>query len=155
MGTIANLYNKAKQENILAGIIISDLIAFISYVIFPAGIIFYGDFQMIIGVIIGTRFALKNLKTFQSPLKYGILAALGGTILSAISMSIYDWTIFSLGTGIENSLLYIILFYLLEALIIGLFIGLVQGLYYRSKYPQKENKNNETLNELYESLKSN
>jgi hypothetical protein len=154
MGTIANLYNKAKQWNILAGIIISDLIALIAFVIFPSGIILLGDLQMGIGVIIGTRFALKNLKQNQTPLKYGIIASLGGALLSATSLSVFEWTISLISVIIRNLLFSIIFSFVLEALIIGFFIGMIEGLYFRSKHPKKVNQNNKKLDELYESLKT-
>lgn len=154
IGTIADLYQKTKQWNILGGIIFSDLITFISYLIFPAGFFYFGDFQMVLGVAIGTRFALKNLKEFQSPLKLGIIVALGGAILSAISISFFDWIIFAFDSTLEYSLFYIMFFYLLEALIIGLALGMILGLYFRSKHPKRVDKNNDKLDELYESLKT-
>ena len=134
----------------LGGIIISYLITFIAYVIFPSGIFWFGDLQMVIGVAIGTRFALKNLKDFQSPLQLGIITALGGTILSAVSMSLFDWIIFSF----VYSLGIILFSYLLEALIIGLCLGIILGLYFRAKHPNNTEKGNQKLDELYKSLKT-
>ena len=154
IGIIADLYQKAKQRNMLGGIIISYLITFIAYVIFPAGIFWFGDFQMALGVAIGTRFSLKNLKEDQSPLKYGIITALGGSILTAISMSVFDWIIFSFDPTIEYSLGIILFSYLLEALIIGLVLGMILGLYFRSKYRDKVKQSKQNLDDLYESLKN-
>jgi hypothetical protein len=153
IGIIADLYKKAIKWNILGGIIFSDLIAFIAYVIFPAGIFFFGDFQMVLGVAIGTRFALKHIKEFQSPIKLGIIAAVGGSILTAVSMIVFDWTIFSFDTTLSYNFLNIFFLYLLEALIIGLSLGIIIGLYYRSK-STNINKSKENLDELLESLKT-
>ena len=150
IGIIADLYQKAKQRNMLGGIIISYLITFIAYVIFPSGIFSFGDFQMMIGVAMGTRFALKNLKDFQNPLQLGIITALGGTILSAVSMSLFDWTIFLF----VYSLGIILFSHLLEALIIGLCLGIILGLYFRAKHPNNTEKGNQKLDELYKSLKT-
>jgi hypothetical protein len=99
-----------------------------------------------------TYFALTHLKEHQTPLKFGIIVALGGSLLSAISMSIFDWTIFSF--AIEINVLSIFLFYFLEALIIGLAIGLIEGLYFRRKLSKKIIINDDIDDAFYESLKS-
>ena len=99
--------------------------------IFPSGIIYLGDLQMIIGCAIGTRFALKNAKLNQSLLLYGLIVGLVGTILSAISISIFDWIVFSTTQGFSFVLLMMILgSFLIEALIIGLLIGGIVSVYY-------------------------
>ncbi|MFW9941588.1 MAG: hypothetical protein ACFFFT_11150 [Candidatus Thorarchaeota archaeon] len=152
---IANLYETAKEKNILTGLIIIDLIAFISYIIYPAGFlpILQGDIQMVIGCIVGVRFALKNIKSNQYYIKHGIIVGLGGTMLSAISMTIFDWIILS---GIEeiSPPPFIVLFslFLIEALIIGLLIGVIFGSYYsyKNRTPPEISSKEE---EFYESLK--
>lgn len=150
IGIIANTYEKAKQRNVLGGIVISDLIAFIAYVIFFSGFFWFGDFQMVLGVAIGTRFALKHMKEFQSPLKLGLTVALGGSILSAVSMFIFTWVIYFF----NPALLDFFFLYILEALIIGLFLGIILGLYYRSKYNNDVNKGKHKYDELFDSLKT-
>ncbi|MEJ2279248.1 MAG: hypothetical protein P8Y70_16130 [Candidatus Lokiarchaeota archaeon] len=50
---------------------------------------------MVIGVLIGTYFALKNIKEHQTPIKYGMIVALGSTIISGISLSFFDLTVYS------------------------------------------------------------
>lgn len=128
---ITNLYQKARDKNVLAGLVIIDLIAFISYMIFPAGIFYLGDLQMTIGCIIGTIFALKNIRSNQSFLIYGVIVGLGGTILTAISCSIFDWITLSAIEGFNLSYFLIILgFFFIEAIIIGLLIGGIIGSYY-------------------------
>ncbi|MBY8984941.1 MAG: hypothetical protein KGD65_07740 [Candidatus Lokiarchaeota archaeon] len=153
MPFIANLYKSAKEKNILAGLIIIDLIAFISYMIFPAGIIYLGDLQMIIGCIIGVRFSLKNTKSDQVYIKHGVIVGLGGAILSAFSMSIFDWIIFSGIYGSSPSFFTVVIgLFLIEALIVGLIIGLIVGGYYsyKNKIPIEKSSNEK---EFYESLK--
>lgn len=151
MGFISNLYQKAQKQNILAGIIISDIIAFIAYVIFPYGFAFFGDVQMVIGVLIGTYFALKHLKKDQTPLKYGMIVALGGSILTAISIYVFLWTIYLIAATFFP--LDIITFFILEALIIGLVIGLIEGLYFKNKLSKTNIIKNDTDDAFYESLK--
>ncbi len=152
MPFIINLYKKAKEKNIIAGIILIDLIAFISYLIFYSGIFYFGDLQMIIGCAIGTRFALKNAKPNQSLLKYGLIVGLGGAIITAISYSFFDWMAFSTTQGFSFVLLMMILgSFLIEALIIGLLIGgIISGYYY---YTGKFSSEKTLIDdEFYESL---
>jgi hypothetical protein len=151
MGVIANFYQKAQKENVLTGIIISDLIAFIAYVIFPAGIIFFGDFQMVLGVVIGTYFALKNLKEGQTTLKYGMIVAIGGSLLTAFSMYFFDWTIYVIAAIPFPTI--IIFSYILEALIIGLAIGVIEGLLIKTK-PRKSLIEDGLDDAFFESLKT-
>lgn len=155
MPFIARLYEKAKEMNILAGAIISDLIAFIAYAIFYSGLIFFGDIQMVLGVAIGTYFALKNLKEDQAPLSTGLFTALLGSLLSAISMMMYDLTAFYLILRLISfeTLLKEIFFYLVEALIIGFAIGLIEGLYFKRKKP-KFIRQDDIDEEFYESLRT-
>ena len=141
------MYQNARKNNILAGFIIIDLIAFISYIIYPFGIIYLGDLQMIIGSIVGTRFSLKNIKSYQSYLKHGIVVGLVGTILSAISMSIVEMIVYP-----ANFAIVIIELFLIEAFLLGLIIGGIIGSYYRykNKVPTKTSSIEE---DFYESLK--
>lgn len=108
---------------------------------------------MVLGVAIGTYFALKNMKEYQAALKTGLITALGGSILAAISLSVFDWAVFSFvfPTSFSN----IFLFYFLEAMIIGLSIGLIGGLYFRMKRPKRLISNDDLDDDIfYESLKS-
>ena len=125
------LIDYMRENNILSGLILIDLIAFISYLIFPTGLIYFGDFQMSIGCIIGTRFALKNIKPNQSFLSLGLVVGLFGSVLTGISFSFFDWVVYS-----SSPRLYLIIFelYLLEAITIGLVIGALTGFYYHRKH---------------------
>ena len=110
--------------------IIIDLIAFISYLIFPSGVVYFGDIQMILGCIVGVRFTLKNIKPNQSFFIHGIMVGLGGSIMTGISFTMFDWVYFSV------SLLNVIIifeFYFIEAIIIGLVLGCFVGAYYNYK----------------------
>jgi len=150
---IADLYQTAKKWNVLAGIIISDLITFIAYMIYSGGIFRLGDIQMVLGVAIGAYFALKNMKEYQTALKTGLITALGGSILAAISLSVFDWAIFSFVFPI--SFLDIFIYYFLEAVIIGLSIGLIEGLYFRMKKPKRLISDDDLDDDIfYESLKA-
>ncbi|MFW9877867.1 MAG: hypothetical protein ACFFG0_32700 [Candidatus Thorarchaeota archaeon] len=152
MPFIANLAQKAREKYILAGMIIIYSIAFISYVIFPSGIVYFGDIQMIIGCIVGIRFTLKNIKPSQSYFLHSIFVGLGGSILAGISFTMFDWVYFSEVLRYSFiSLLIIIEFYLIEAIIIGLVMGIIIGKYfsYKSKFRiESSSKTEDFLNEF-------
>ncbi|MFW9894831.1 MAG: hypothetical protein ACFFD7_03420, partial [Candidatus Thorarchaeota archaeon] len=76
MSVIPKLYEKAKINNVFAGIIIGVLITLISYLLFPSGLVFFGDFQILIGQIIGVYFSLSNLKETQSEIKLGLTVSM-------------------------------------------------------------------------------
>jgi hypothetical protein len=150
---MAKLYESAKKRNLLAGIIISDVIAFICFAIVQYGIFNPGDFQMVIGCVIGTRFALKYQKDKHHIILLSIVIALSGTFLSAISFGILDSMIILLhGLGGVSLLFVIFIRYFLMATIIGVLLGILLGIYYfiKSEKPIKEPLIDE---EFYESLK--
>jgi hypothetical protein len=134
MPTISNLYEKAKERNILSGIVISDLIAFFAYLIFPSGFVFFGDFHMIIGVGIGVYFSLSNRKEVQPYIKTGLMVGVLGALFAGISMAFFEWTIyiFRLGFSITSLFLFIAIF-IIEALIIGIPLGGLFGFYFKNK----------------------
>jgi hypothetical protein len=134
MLSVSEIYKKVKEKNLLSGIIIADLIAFISYLIFPSGIFFFGDLHMIIGISIGVYFGLSNKKIEDSEMKTSLVVGILGAFLTAISMSLFEWIlrIASYGFLIIDLLFYLTLF-VTEALIIGLPISLVFALYFRKK----------------------
>ncbi|TFG19213.1 MAG: hypothetical protein EU533_06955 [Promethearchaeota archaeon] len=148
-----NLYDKAKEKNVLAGILILDLFAFIGYIILPSGFIFFGDAHIIIGSIFGLRFALKYIKENQSIVKYGILVGTIGSIFAGISMAIYQWVIFSLYNGFKFFLLIgAIVIFMFLGLILGLLMGGILGFYY-SKKEKKALSQDKIEDAFYESLK--
>jgi len=131
---IADLYQRAQERNILAGIIIIDVIAFVSYIIFPSGVVYFGDVQMIFGCIVGIRFTLKNIKINQSSFTCGIIVGLGGLILTGISFTMFDWVYF-FGLEISSPVMLLLIFelYFIEAIIIGIGMGSIIGWYYKRK----------------------
>jgi hypothetical protein len=134
MPSISEIYEKAKEKNLLSGIIIADLIAFISYLLFPSGILFFGDLHMIIGVSIGVYFGLKNKKKEDSEMKTGLIIGVFGAFLTAISMSLFEWILYITFSGFSvTALLFYLIWFVLEALIIGLVISLIFALYFRIK----------------------
>ncbi|MDX1798120.1 MAG: hypothetical protein R3255_05685 [Candidatus Lokiarchaeia archaeon] len=89
---------------------------------------------MIIGCIVGTRFTLKNTKPNQSFIIYGLLVALGGSILAGISYTMFDWVYFLGVTSTDPfTLLITFEYYLIEAIIIGLLFGTIISYYYNRK----------------------
>jgi len=150
---ISNLYQTAKERNLIAGVIMSDVIAFICFVIAPFGIIYPGDLQMLIGSVIGTRFALKYRKKNEYVILLGISVGLGGTILAGISFSLFIWIIAVMQQVGGFSYLFLTIFpNIIVAVIIGGSIGLLIGFYY---FKKKETLKSELLidEEFYESLK--
>jgi hypothetical protein len=134
MLSISEIYNKAKEKNILSGIIIADLITFISYLIFPSGIIFFGDLHMIIGVSIGIYFGLSNKKKKDSEMKTSLFIGFFGALFAGISMSFFEWILYITSYRFSIiALLFFIIVFTIEALIIGLPISLVFGLYFKKK----------------------
>jgi hypothetical protein len=106
--------------------------------IFPVGILYYGDLQLIIGCIVGIRFILKYNEQQRSFLVKGIIAGICGSVLTAISYSLFDLIVYA---GMAFILGLIIFdFYLIEALIIGTIMGGIVGGYFNYKYkiPNKE-----------------
>jgi hypothetical protein len=110
---------------------------------------------MIFGVTIGTYFALKNLKKNQATLNTGLIVALLGSLLSAISMIVYDWTVFVLIFRVTPLGVFLneIISYFIEVLIIGIVIGLIEGWYFKRKRPRII-INDDIDEEFYESLKT-
>ncbi len=135
MPSISDIYKKAKEKNILAGILIIDLISFISYILFPSGILFFGDLHLIIGISFGVYFGLSNKKKGDSEMKTGLLVGFLGAFLAAISMSLFEWILFitSYGFLITALLFFFLPYFIIEASIIGLLLSLVFALYFRNK----------------------
>jgi len=133
-------------------LIIIDLIAFISYIIFPSGIVYFGDIQMILGCIVGIRFTLKNIKPNQSFFIQGIIVGLGGSILTGISLTIFDWVVFL--ENLRFSLIMLLItfeLYFIEAIIIGLALGSLVGGYFNYKsniHIESSSKDEEFLDSL-------
>ena len=140
----------AKEHNIIFGIIFTDLIAFIAYIMsYGFSItIFDGDIHMIVGVTIGVYFTMRYLEKDRSPLTYGIIIGFFGTLLTAITLTLFQWTYnwFFIGT-IDFQLLIL---YLIPGFLIGPIIGLIIGLIFRYKGKKEKSLAND---DFYENLK--
>lgn len=108
---------------------------------------------MVIGCIIGTRFALKHRKSDDYVIPLSITTGMIGTLLSAVSFSSFLWIIALLQRASGVSLFSeIILPNVLVAITVGVLIGALIGGYYFFKV-QKSSKEQLIDEEFYESLK--
>lgn len=108
---------------------------------------------MLIGSIIGTRFALKYRKKNEFIIPISIIIGLAGTILAAISISSFVWILAVLERMGGFSLFpAIIVPNLMVALIVGILIGILIGIYFFLKN-QRTQKKPLIDEEFYESLK--
>jgi hypothetical protein len=148
---IANLYSKAKENNVFSGIIIFDIIAFLSYVVNPISFYYAGDIDLIFGGIVALLFALKNRKEHQTALKIGFYVGLFGAILSAVSISVFEWFFFIVYTGFSFVVFWSLLItFLLIAIFIGLVLGLVIGyIYHRKNRKSSKSKSNSKYTDEY------
>lgn len=144
-----------KSNNILSGIIISDLISFISYLIIPSGLLFLGDFHILIGVLWGTYFAVKYLKTKRNYIKNGIKLGLISSYISALSIFFFEIPfILSIYTFSITLIIIVLSFFSIEAIIIGIIVGLIIGYYFYTKEGGgKDHQQNTAESEFYNSLK--
>ncbi|HEC40218.1 MAG TPA: hypothetical protein ENI29_18410 [bacterium] len=155
MLNIANFYDKAKEKNIFSGVVIVDLITFISYMIFPFGLFFQGDFHMILGVLFGVYFGLSNKKKHQPEVKFGLVIGFIGALLAAISLTMFKWVSFTISQGFSTkALLFFFSFFVIEAVIIGLAVGVLLGIYFRRK-GRKINLQGKIDEKFYKSLEEN
>jgi len=141
---IADIYRKAKEKNILAGILIFDIIAFLSYVVNPFSLFYASDIDLIFGGIVALLFALKNRNVNQTAFKTAFYVGLIGAILSAVSISVFEWVFFIIYTGFSfitfSSLL---LTFLIVAILVGLILSVLIGyLYYRKDLNSSKAKAN-------------
>ena len=141
---IANLYSKAKENNVLSGIIIFDIIAFLSYVINPFVLFYDGDIDLIFGGIVALLFALKNRNELQTAFKTALIVGLIGAILSAVSISVFEWIFYIIYVEFDFIRLWsLIITFLIIAILVGLVLSLLIGfIYYRKDIKQKKPKSN-------------
>ncbi|MFX0023483.1 MAG: hypothetical protein ACFE9S_14250 [Candidatus Hermodarchaeota archaeon] len=119
-----------KYQSVFRGIIISAVITFIAYLIISIasilvgvvlfrGLFLFADVQFAIGNIVGIIYFIKNRQPDQSFLKYCIMIAIVGGVLSALLISVYQWILL---LSVEFFLLYLV-----SGLISGFFVGLLVG----------------------------
>ena len=149
---IANLYSKAKENNVLSGVIIFDIIAFLSYVVNPISFFYAGDIDLIFGGIVALIFALKNRKEHQNALKTGVYIGFFGGILSAVSISVFEWIFFIVIVGFSFVVFWSLLItFLLIAIFIGLILGFIIGYIYHRK-ASKSKSNSKYTDEYLENM---
>lgn len=94
------------------------------------GVYLFKDLEFLAGAFVGVLFALKNRKSDQSPLKFGIIVGLVGGVLAALVSACYIIIFFRLGI---YWLFVYIAFLSTTGLILGLIIGGLLGWYYMTK----------------------
>ena len=135
---ISKLYEKVKENNLTSGIIIFILITFILIVVNPYwyGIYMFRDLEFLAGAFIGVLFALKNRKSGQSSLKFGIIVGVVGGVLTAVVSGFYLVLFFRI-KGLLSDPIYWLFPYIglsiITGLVLGLIIGGLIGWYYMTK----------------------
>ncbi len=129
------LYEKSKQNNLLTGILLFDIISFIAFIIDPAFIVYPGDLDILFGGIVGVFFALKFRHPDQSFIPTGVISGVFGGILAAISITIYTFIVFVWPvSGFTIELVFNLLAtYTIIAALIGITLGILFGFYYSVK----------------------
>ena len=128
---ISNLYSKAKEKNTLTGILFFDVIALLSYVLNPISILFFGDLDLTFGAIVGLLFAFKNRKENQTHLKIALHVGLFGAILSAVSITIYQWILIIVFVEFNFMTFWpLLLSFSILAVVIGGILSIIIGYYY-------------------------
>ncbi len=148
---IANLYSKAKENNLISGIIIFDIIAFLSYAIGIIGFFYPGDIGVTFGGMVALLFALKNRKDHQSAFKTAMFVGLIGSILSAISISAFELVFFILSGGFDFIIFWsFFMTFFLITIFIGVVLGLLIGyIYYRKDRRELKAKSNSKYTDEY------
>lgn len=145
---IANLYSKAKEHNVISGIILFDIITFLSYIINPISIFYPSDLDFIFGAIVSLLFALKNRKDNQNVMKQSFYVGLFGACFSALSLSVLEWSL-SIGLSFFTFLSFLITF-LIVAFIAGSVLSLIFGyIYYRKDRNLRQYKSNTKYTDEY------
>jgi hypothetical protein len=150
---LRKLFNKAKKYNIVTGIIIFDIIAVILLFIFPYFIIlYYGEFGVIFGALIGMIFTYRNRTPNQEILKISLYFIVIGAILTAFTLTTIEWVI-TIPTYGVNSTVFLSLFVsnLIMIFIFTIIVGVFMGYYYSKK--SKSVKDKGSFDDLFASLK--
>ncbi|NHJ26246.1 MAG: hypothetical protein EAX89_16830 [Candidatus Lokiarchaeota archaeon] len=128
------------EKNLTFGIIITCVITFFGFVIYPYfGIFAYGDIYLIIGLILGEFFIFKFRKESQPFIKTGVLAGIGGGGFSSLFITIYVWILYSNIYGYNILDFFIILLnYIVFYVLFGIIIGYLFGTIYIRKEPRSD-----------------
>ena len=147
---IASFYSKAKEHNIISGIILFDIITFLSYIINPISIIYPGDLDLIFGGVVGLLFALKNRKNNQSVMIQSFYVGFLGACLSALSISMLELIFFIVFVYSIITLLSFLITFISMAFIFGLVLSLLLGyIYYRKDRNLRQSKSNTKYTDEY------
>ncbi len=92
---IRKLYEKAQEKSIFAGVIIIDLLAVIFFAINPVPIFIPGDLPLVLSLIMGLLFSMKNKKKERHPFYVSLIVGPVGAILASFSISLMMYIISS------------------------------------------------------------
>jgi hypothetical protein len=147
---IANFYSKAKEHNIISGIILFDIITFLSYIINPISIIYPGDLDLIFGGVVSLLFALKNRKDNQNVMQLSFYVGFLGACLSALSISVFELIFFIVFVYSIITLLSFLITFVSMAFIFGLILSLLLGyIYYRKDRNLSQSKSSTKYTDEY------
>lgn len=138
MPSIAEIWEKIKEHNVISGILIFDLISFFSYLLDPFKIIYPGDLDFLFGAIIGAIFSLKykNRNNFKMDYyKTSIITGCFGGLAAGLSASLFFYPVYiipKLGAGFSQFAL-IFIPNIAVAIIIGFIVGILIAIYYSRK----------------------
>lgn len=107
---------------------------------------------MLFGAIVGVLFSIKNDTSATGPLKVGLFVGSVGSVLSAFSLSLLEYTIFIVYFGLDITYfveLFIIFFAV--CILIGSIVGGLIGFYYWNR--QRKPKESLVDEEFFEDLK--
>ena len=133
---ILNLSQYFRERNVKLGLIFIVITTFVVYLTtfnFFAGYFLFADFQFMIGVIVGEIYALRNQTPDQSILKCGLIIGVGGGVISAFIIAIWN-------TLINMWSFFDFFFFLGYVLITGVAVGLLIGAIISSYFMYKEAK---------------
>jgi hypothetical protein len=144
---IAALYEFMKRNNILAGILLFDIIAFFSFLLNPISLVALGDVDFLFGGIVGVLFALRSRKAGQGHLTLCLVVGIGGALLSALSISWLAYWVYYVSEGKENlnTLFMLIVFFSMIAGVIGTLIGGIFGFISRLTSPMDSKDSDEVF----------
>ena len=132
MNRIRNLYEKAQENNVFAGIVIVNLFSIVFFLINPIPILLPGDLPLLLSLILGQLFALKNRKKGQKSFYVSSIVGLVGGLLSAFSLAIIMFIV-----SVEFSFARVLFLTLLVGMGLAVMISAIFGTFYWYKDKRK------------------